>query len=191
MTTKLNLHAKRTRPGEDLSVFPRNGFAMEIQIVLTELMKISLYTNVQRLSPAVTINLLAKMEDASTKDGNVTTITIVEMGQTKENSVIHNTRPAHPKNLLVKTLNVSEINIDVMGKTIAEITRTRWDVKTAKITLVQMENSNVRMANALIIIWFVTKYLIVQMILTSHCIVTWTNALKLKFTNADINVSIL
>lgn len=152
MTTKLNLHAKRTRPGEDLSVFPRNGFAMEIQIVLTELMKTSHCTNVQRLNLVVTINLLVKMEDASTKDGNVTTIMIVEMDRTKENSVIHNTRPAHPKNLPVKTLNASEINIGAMGKMIVEITRTRWDAKIAKIILVQTENSNVQMANVLIII---------------------------------------
>lgn len=89
---KQNLHVKKTKPGTEHNVFQRNGFAMAILIVLTELMKIPHYIIVQHHNRAVKINLHVKMVDASTRDGSVITITIVVMVLMKVNSVIHNTK---------------------------------------------------------------------------------------------------
>lgn len=61
------------------------------------------------------------MDGALTKDGYVITIMIAAMVQMKVNFVIPNIKHARPKNLHVKILNASEINIDVMVKTIAAI----------------------------------------------------------------------
>lgn len=69
---KLNSPARRTSNGADPSVFQRNGFATEIQIVLTVLTKILHFTAVQHHSHAQMINLHAATEDVSTKDGFVT-----------------------------------------------------------------------------------------------------------------------
>lgn len=77
-----------------------------------------------------------------------------------------------------------------MARMIVAITQTKLDAKK-KIILVQLVSLLATTVSALIIIWYATKWLIVQMNLTSHYIVMLMNAPKLKFTNADINVSIL
>lgn len=189
VTQKLNLHAKRTKRGEDHNVFPRNGFAMVILIALMEQTRTQHYTTVQHLSLVLMINSLAKTAVASTKDGLAITTTIVVMDRMKESSVTLNTRPARPKSLLVKTSNVSEINIDAMEKTTAEIIRMRLDVR--KITTrARLVNLLVTTGNALTIISFVTKSPIVLMTLTSRFIATLMSAQKLKSTSADTNALI-
>lgn len=77
-------------------------------------MRIQHFTAAPHLNPALMINLCAKMADVLIKDGFVITIMIVVMEVMKENSAMLNTRLVQHKNSLVKTLNASEINIDVM-----------------------------------------------------------------------------
>ena len=109
-----NLLVKKISNGEDLSVFQRNGFVMEILTVLMVLMKIQQFTAAQHHNRVLMTNLHAAMEDVLIMDGFVIMIMIVEMDLMRENSVILNTRLAQLKNLHVKTSNVLEINIDVV-----------------------------------------------------------------------------
>lgn len=106
VTQKLNLLARRTNNGEDLNVFPRNGFVMEILIVLMVLTKIQHSITAQHHSHAPMISLHVVTVDVSIKDGFVIMIMTAETVQMRANSVIHSTRHAHHKNLHVKTLSV-------------------------------------------------------------------------------------
>src|SRR5690349_5585489 len=91
-TRKLSSLVKRTKHGDDRNAFPRNGFAMVIRIVLTELTRTQLCTTVQHHSLALTINSLVRTVDALTKDGLVIMIMIVAMDLMKESSVTLNTK---------------------------------------------------------------------------------------------------
>lgn len=123
-TQKLNSLAKKTSLGDVLNVFPRNGCVTVTPIVLTELMRIRRFITAQHHSLVLTINSLAKMDDASTKVGLAITTTIVVTAQMKESSATHNTRLVRPKSSLVRTSNASEINIVVV--------RTLLKLKTRK-----------------------------------------------------------
>lgn len=111
---KQNLHVKRISNGEDLNVFQRNGFVMEIQIASMVLMKIQQFTAVQHHNHVLMINLHVAMEDVLTMDGFVIMTMIVVTVPMKENSAILNTRLVHLKNLHVKISSVLEINIDAV-----------------------------------------------------------------------------
>lgn len=113
VTRKRNSLAKKISHGDVLNVYQGNGYAMAIQIVLTELMKMSQHNIAQHHNPVAKICLLVTMVVASTRAGSVIMTTIVETVLTKENSAIHNTKRVHHRNLLAKISNVSEINIDV------------------------------------------------------------------------------
>jgi hypothetical protein len=103
---KQNLHVKRINNGGDLSVFQRNGYAMEIQIVWTVLMKIQQFIAVQHHNHALMINLHVAMEDVLIMDGFVTMTMIVVTVPMKANSVILSTRHAHLKNSHARTSSV-------------------------------------------------------------------------------------
>lgn len=111
---KPNLHAKKISLGEGLNAFPKNGCVTEIQIVSTVPMRILHYIIVQHPNPALTTNSHARMVVVLIRDGLVIMTMTVETDPTKESSVTRNTKHAHLKNSLVKTLNVSEINIDAV-----------------------------------------------------------------------------
>lgn len=141
VTNKPNLLVKQIRLGVGHSVYRGNGCVMVILIVLMVLMKIQRYIIVPHLSLVEKINLLAPMVDVSIRYTNkydyftyviivctfrvgyVIMITIVVMGQMKEKNAMLNTKLAVLMNSLVKTSNVSENNIDVMGRTIVVIIR--------------------------------------------------------------------
>jgi hypothetical protein len=174
---KLNLLVNKTKHGDDHNAFQKNGFVMVIQIVLMVLMKTQHFIIVLHHNLAQMINSHVKMDDALTKDGLVIMIMIVAMDQMKENSVILSTKHAHHKNSLVKISNVFELNIVAMVKTIVVIILMRLAVRKTIIPA-QQDNLHVTMVNALTLIWFVTRYLIVLTILMNHCIVMLMNAQK-------------
>lgn len=64
---RLNLHAKPTKTGAELSVYPKNGFVMEIQIVWMGLTRTLRYTAAQHRNHAVKNNLLVVMAGVSTR----------------------------------------------------------------------------------------------------------------------------
>lgn len=96
---------------------------------------------------------------------------IVVMELMKENSVMPNIKHVHHKSLRVKISNVFVINIDVMEKMIAVIVPMRLDAARKKIVHVLLVNLLVPVVNALIIIWYVIRWPIVQMNQMNHCIV--------------------
>ena len=114
-----------------------------------ELMKIAPCITAPKLNHAQMINSSAKMEDASTKTGNVTStlIVVMEVTSTKTASS-ENVMPLQSSN--VPTANVYHCPTSVMVRMIAmQMVRTRVMrivLHLIKI-LVQMGNSNVRAAN--------------------------------------------
>lgn len=66
VTMRQNLHAKRTRHGEEHSASLKSGFVMGTQIVLMELMKTLHYIAAQHLSHALPICSHVETEDVST-----------------------------------------------------------------------------------------------------------------------------
>lgn len=115
-TLKLNSLARRTNPGDDLSVYPKSGSVMAIRIALMVRMRIQHSTIVQRLSLVPMISLPARTDVASTKGGLATTTTIAVMDQMKGSSVTLSTKRVRLRNLLARTSNASEINIDAVRK---------------------------------------------------------------------------
>lgn len=114
--------------------------------------------------------------------------TIAAMEVTRVNIVMLCTRPAHHKNSPVKTSNAFDPNIVVMARTIVVTDLMRWAVRKKRIAHVPQVNSRAPMGNALIIIWYATKYLIARTIQTNQRIVMWTNVPKWSSINAAINV---
>lgn len=106
VTLKQNSLVKRINNGEDLSVFQRNGFVMEILIVLMVLMKIQQFTAVQHHNHVLMTNLHAVMEDVLIMGGFVIMIMIVVMDLMRVNSVILNTRLARLKSSHARTSSV-------------------------------------------------------------------------------------
>lgn len=67
VTKKMNSLVKQTKNGEDHNAFLKNGYVMEIQIVLMVLMKIRACIIALLNSPVVTTNSHVQMDDASTR----------------------------------------------------------------------------------------------------------------------------
>lgn len=178
VTKKLNSPVLLTRHGAELNVYPRNGYAMEIQIVLTEPMRIQLCIVVRHLNLVAMISLLAEMEDVLIRVGYVITIMIAVMVLTKEKNVIHNTRLVRHKNLPVKTLNVFVTSIIVMEKMIAVIIPMKSIAKRKIIPVQTKDNSSVTVDNALTSNLSVTKSLTVLTIAMNHFIVMLTSVPK-------------
>lgn len=118
---KQNSHVKPTKLGVGLSVYPKNGYVTEIQIVLMVPMRMPHYIIVPRPNLVVKVSSLVPMDVALTKSGNVTTTMTVEMVLMKEKSAIPNTRLAVLKSSNARISNASGNSTDVMERMTVEI----------------------------------------------------------------------
>lgn len=114
-TPRPSSRAKKTNPGDDLSVFQRNGFATEIPTALMALTRTQHFTTAQHRNLVPTINSLARMDGALTKDGLAIMTTIVATGRMKESSAMRSTRRVRLRSSLVRTSSASEINTDAVS----------------------------------------------------------------------------
>lgn len=168
VTKKPNSHARQTKPGTELSAYPKNGFATATPIASMEPTKIPPYIPARRLLPAYPSNSLAGTAVASIPDGCAITITTAGTEQMRENSAIPNTKIALRRNSVAKISNASDPFTVAMEKTTAGIIRTKWDA-IKRILLARQGSSDVTTENALIIGWFVTKCLTAPMTATNRC----------------------
>lgn len=114
-TLRTSSLARRTNRGDGPNVFPRNGFATVIPIVLTAPMKTQPCTTVRPRSPAQMTSSHARTAAASTKDGPVTTTTTAVTAPTKASSATLSTKRARVRNSPARTSNVFAISTDAVS----------------------------------------------------------------------------